>query len=300
MRFVSHCGVVCMNELPPTYFLTNLLDVDPLENDVFLEHKLASSSGRVFGGQVLAQALMAASKTVEESKMVHSCHNYFIRPGDCEHPIHYTVHRDLDGRNFSNRRVVATQNNKPIFNLIASFQSETDGYHHQIDMPANTPPPDNLLNENQLADKHKASIPDNVYAMLNRYRPIEVRPINEEAHFLRSEKKLNQATWFRAKEALPNNVALHRAILAYATDLTLLSTSGRPHEMLWMDSNVATASIDHTVWFHANDIKVDEWLLYLMDTPWSGNGRGFNRGSIFTQSGKLIASVAQEGLIRIK
>ncbi|WP_421133114.1 acyl-CoA thioesterase [Alteromonas sp. A079] len=289
-----------MEGLSATYLLTDLLDVDSLENDVFLGHKLPSSSGRVFGGQVLGQALMAASKTVDSSKAVHSCHNYFIRPGDCEQPIHYTVHRDLDGRNFSNRRVVATQNNKPIFNLIASFQGKAEGYHHQIPMPDDMPPPDNLLNENQLAEKHKAVLPDNVYSMLNQYRPIEVRPINEEAHFLRSAKKLNQATWFRAKEALKSDGAMHRAILAYATDLTLLSTCGRPHNMLWMDSNVATASIDHTVWFHSNNIKTDQWLLYLMDTPWSGNGRGLNRGSIFTQSGELVASVAQEGLVRIK
>ena len=289
-----------MNELPATYFLTDLLDVDELNTDVFLGHKLAYSSGRVFGGQVLGQALMAASKTVEGNKHVHSCHNYFIRPGDCAQPIHYSVHRDLDGRNFSNRRVVATQNNKPIFNLIASFQGDADGYHHQIELPPNIPSPDKLLNENQLANKHKGILPDNVYAMLNQYRPVEVRPIHEDAHFLRSEKKLHQATWFRPKEPIPNNSALHRAILSYATDLTLLSTCGRPHEMLWMDPNVATASIDHVIWFHTNNIQVDQWLLYLMDTPWSGNGRGLNRGSIFTQSGQLIASVAQEGLIRVK
>ena len=300
MRVVSHCGYKCMKELPATYLLTNLLDVDAVENDVFLGHKLPSSSGRVFGGQVLGQALMAACKTVESSKLVHSCHNYFIRPGNSDLPIHFTVHRDLDGRTISNRRVVATQNDKPIFNLIASFQGPAEGYHHQIEMPTNVPSPDNLLNENQLAEKHKAVLPDNVYSMLNRYRPIEVRPINEEAHFLRSPKKLEQATWFRAKEALKDDMAMHRAILAYATDLTLLSTCGRPHEMLWMDSNVATASIDHTVWFHSNNIKTDQWLLYLMDTPWSGNGRGLNRGSIFTQSGELVASVAQEGLVRIK
>ena len=289
-----------MKELPATYLLTELLDVSALEKDEFLGHRLTSSTGRVFGGQVLAQALMAASKTVSDDKFVHSCHNYFIRPGDCEQDIIYNVYRDLDGRNFSNRRVVAFQNKKPIFNLIASFQGKSDGYQHQIDMTADIPPPDSLLNENALAEKHKASLPEHVYAMLNRYRSVEVRPINEEAHFLRSDKKFCQAAWFRAKEALPNNAALHRAILAYATDLTLLSTSGRPHEMLWMDENVATASIDHTVWFHANDIKVDQWLLYFMDTPWTGNGRGLNRGSIFTQSGELVASVAQEGLIRIK
>jgi acyl-CoA thioesterase-2 len=289
-----------MKELPATYFLTDLLDVDTLENDVFLGHKLASSTGRVFGGQVLGQALMAASKTVSGDKFVHSCHNYFIRPGDCEQAIHYEVHRDLDGRNFSNRRVVAMQNNKPIFNLIASFQGKADGYHHQIEMPVDIPTPNDLLSENALVDKYKDSLPEGVYAMLNRYRPIEVRPINEEAHFLRSHKKLEQATWFRARETLPNNEALHRVILAYATDLTLLSTSGRPHEMLWMDENVATASIDHAIWFHSTDIKADQWLLYLMDTPWSGNGRGLNRGSIFAQSGELIASVVQEGLIRIK
>ncbi|GAA6134287.1 acyl-CoA thioesterase II [Oceaniserpentilla sp. 4NH20-0058] len=287
-----------MNDLKPTFYLKDLLDVDPLENDVFLGHRLSLSTGRVFGGQVLAQALMAASKTVDSTKQVHSCHNYFIRPGNSDLPIHYHVYRDLDGRKFSNRRVVALQNDKPVFSLTASFQAQTDGYAHQIEMP-DMPSPEELLNENQIADLNQDVLSADIYKMLNRYRPIDLRPMGGEAHFIRSEKKMTQANWFRAKEPLPDNQALHRGVLAYSTDLTLLSTSGRPHDVLWMDEHVVTASIDHSLWIHSDNINVNEWLLYVMDTPWTGNSRGLNRGSIFTQSGELIASVAQEGLIRI-
>jgi len=288
-----------MSEFTPTYFLNELLDVDPMGDDTFVGHRVASSQGRVFGGQVLAQALMAATKTVDESKKVHSCHNYFIRPGDCDFPIEFEVYRDLDGRSFSNRRVVAKQKGKPIFSLIASFQSLEAGYEYQMEMP-NVIGPDELLNENELALKYQADMPDKLFDALNRYRTIELKPIDEKAHFLRCTKSSEQAAWIRAREDLPDNQEMHRGVLAYATDLTLLSTCARPHELVWWDTHLSTASIDHALWFHSQNIDMNEWHLYVMDTPWSGGGRGLNRGSIFSQDGHLVASVAQEGLIRIK
>jgi len=288
-----------MVDFPPTFLLKDLLDVDLIGDDLYLGHRKDSSRGRVFGGQVLGQALMAASKTVEGDKFVHSCHNYFIRPGDSEQPIHYQVHRDLDGRNFSNRRVVAFQNNKPIFSLTASFQGAVKGAHHQVDMPSDIEGPEGLLNENELAVKYKDQISENYFHLINQYRPVEVRPINEEAHFIRTEKKNRQMAWFKVREELPDIADLHRSILAYSSDLTLLSTCGRPHALLWSDENVITASIDHTLWLHTRDFRADQWLLYVMDSPWSGGSRGLNMGSIYTQQGELIASVAQEGLIRI-
>lgn len=287
-----------MSEFEPTYLLNELLDVDPQGDDQFVGHRLASSQGRVFGGQVLAQALMAATKTVDSSKKVHSCHNYFIRPGDCDFPIEFDVFRDLDGRSFSNRRVVAKQKGKPIFSLTASFQALEAGYHHQIDMP-NAPNPDDVLNENQLALKYQENMPEQMFNALNRYRPIELKPVNEQAHFIRGEETLTQSAWFKAREVLPDNQSMHRGVLAYATDLTLLSTCARPHKAVWWDEHLTTASIDHALWFHSENLNMNAWHLYVMDTPWSGGGRGLNRGSIFSQSGELVASVIQEGLIRM-
>lgn len=286
-------------DFTPTYFLSDLLDVDLLGDDVFLGHRIESSQGRVFGGQVLAQALMAATKTVDENKKVHSCHNYFIRPGDCDLPIHFKVHRDLDGRSFSNRRVVAMQNDKPIFTLTASFQGKEAGYEYQIDMPE-VPPPEQVLNENELAIKYQSEMPEKLFDALNRYRTIELKPIDEKAHFIRGEKSNQQMAWIKAREDLPSDQSMHRGVLAYATDLTLLSTCARPHELVWWDQHLSTASIDHALWFHSDKIQMNDWHLYVMDTPWSGGGRGLNRGSIFNQEGLLVASVMQEGLIRLK
>ena len=172
------------------------------------------------------------------------------------------------------------------------------GLHHQQEAPS-FEGPDNLLNESELLNKHKKDLPPGIYDQINHYRPIETRPVNEEAHFLNIKAKNHQMLWFRAKEPLDDNLVLHRSILAYATDLSLLSTSLRPHEMNWFDQNIVTASIDHALWIHSPDVRVDQWLLYVMDCPWSGSSRGLNRGSIYTQSGELVASVAQEGLVRL-
>lgn len=286
-----------MNDSDQNYSLKNLLDVDQLDDSHFLGHRLDGAAGRVFGGQVLGQALMAAAKTVASDRLVHSAHNYFIRPGDNALPIDYQVWLDLDGRSFSNRRVVATQNGKPILNLTASFQALASGLHHQQDVP-DIEGPENLLNETQLAQKHKGKIGPEIFSFVNQYRPIEVRPLNGEAHFLDAERSKQQIMWFKVKESLGDDLALHRSILAYASDMSLLSTSMRPHGLTWTHPKMVTASIDHALWMHTADLRVDQWLLYVMDSPWSGNSRGLNRGSIYTQSGELVASVAQEGLIR--
>jgi len=286
-----------MNESSQNYPLKNLLDVDQLDDSHFLGHRLDGATGRVFGGQVLGQALMAAAKTVASDRLVHSAHNYFIRPGDNALPIDYQVWLDLDGRSFSNRRVVATQNGKPILNLTASFQAPASGLHHQQDAP-DFEGPENLLNETQLAEKHKDELGPEIFSLVNQYRPIEVRPLNGEAHFLDAEPSKQQVIWFKVKESLGDSLALHRSILAFASDMSLLSTSMRPHGLTWTHPKMVTASIDHALWIHTPDLRVDQWLLYVMDSPWSGNSRGLNRGSIYTQSGELVASVAQEGLIR--
>ncbi len=286
-----------MSDSNEKYQLKDLLDVDQIDDTHFLGHRLDHGKGRVFGGQVLGQALMAAAKTVAVDRLVHSAHNYFIRPGDNALPIDYQVWLDLDGRSFSNRRVVATQNGKPILNLTASFQAPSSGLHHQQGAPS-VEGPENLLNESQLIEKHKNDLPADIYSIVSQYRPIEVRPLKGEAHFLDAEPSQQQILWFKVKESLGDEVALHRSILAFASDITLLSTCLRPHGLTWTHREMTTASIDHALWIHSSKFRVDQWLLYVMDSPWSANSRGLNRGSIYTREGELVASVAQEGLIR--
>ncbi len=190
------------------------------------------------------------------------------------------------------------QNGKPILNLTASFQSPVSGLNHQQEAP-NVEGPDGLLNENQLADKYKSELSPEIFSHVSQYRPIEVRPINEEVHFREAKRSNQQVMWFRIREPLGDNPSLHRSILAYASDMSLLSTCIRPHGLTWVHQEIATASVDHALWIHKGDLRVDEWLLYVMDSPWSGSSRGLNRGSIYTRSGELVASVAQEGLIRL-
>lgn len=287
-----------MNEPKQKTLLSDLLDVDRIDETRFIGHRLEGDRGRIFGGEVLAQALMAASNTVSPDKQVHSAHNYFMRPGDSALPIHYEVFADLDGRSFSNRRVVARQNDKPIFSLTASFQAPEPGLAHQQPRPE-AHGPEGLPNELELARAHADQIPEHLYSTLTRARPFEVRPVNGEASFLKVEPTDKQKTWFRCRESIGNHAALQRAILAYASDLSLLSTCMRPHGMTWRDPQMRSASIDHAVWFHAAEIRSEDWMLYVMESPWSGASRGLNRGSIFTRDGQLVASVAQEGLIRI-
>lgn len=249
----------------------------------------------VFGGQVCGQALMAAYRTVEE-RTVHSLHGYFLRAGDHSQPIRYEVQNLRDGGSFSVRRVIAKQNGKEIFTLSASFQKPESGFSHQFDMPDATDP-EVLLSELEMRRRFKHLIPENVREKFTRDRPIEIRPVNPINYAnpdIRSPYKQN---WFRAVDTMPDDLALHQTVLTYASDFGFLGTSLLPHGHSFAQKGMQVASLDHAIWFH-RPFRVDEWLLYDMDSPSASQGRGLNRGNIFNQQGQLVASVCQEALIR--
>ncbi|MES2987104.1 MAG: acyl-CoA thioesterase II [Pseudomonadota bacterium] len=279
--------------------LTTLLDVEEIDTDLYRGPRQPGGVGRVFGGQVVAQALQAAQRSIGDDKSAHSLHAYFMRPGDEDHPIIYRVVRDFEGRSFANRRIIAMQKGQPILNMTASFHLPAEGLHHQEKMP-DVPMPETLRSERELRDEVQDQIPEKFRRFFLRTRPIEIRPVAPRNWF-RPEKidPAIQHSWFRVAGPLPDDPALHRAMLTYATDMTLLGTCMLPHGIPWMDGNVQTASLDHAVWMH-EPFRFDEWLLYSADSPWSGHSRGFNRGRIYSQDGRLVASVAQEGLIRVK
>ncbi|WP_448664327.1 acyl-CoA thioesterase [Sphingomonas sp. CJ20] len=288
-------------DLPPDALvaqLTALLDVEEIDTDLYRGPRLPGGVGRVFGGQVIAQALQAAQRSVEGDKTAHSLHAYFMRPGDENHPIIYRVVHDFDGRSFANRRVIAMQKGQPILNMIASFQRPAEGLHHQSDMP-DVPDPDTLRSERDLREAIRDEVPEKFRRFFLRARPVEIRPVNPRNWFRPSPQEPVQHSWFRVVAPLPDKPALHRAMLAYATDMTLLGTCMLPHGFSWMTGQVQTASLDHAIWLH-EPFRFDEWLLYTTDSPWSGHSRGFNRGRIYSRDGRLVASVAQEGLIRLK
>ncbi|RYY26539.1 MAG: acyl-CoA thioesterase II [Sphingomonadales bacterium] len=279
--------------------LTDLLDVEQIDTDLYRGPRNPGGVGRVFGGQVVAQALQAAQRSIDGDKAAHSLHAYFMRPGDEDHPIIYRVVRDFEGRTFANRRIIAMQKGQPILNMTASFQSPAEGLHHQESMP-DVPPPEALRSERELRSEIEEQVPEKMRRLFLRARPIEIRPVTPRNWF-RPDKvdPAVQNSWFRVVAPLPDDPALHRAMLTYATDMTLLGTSMLPHGVSWMGGKVQTASLDHAVWMH-EPFRFDEWLLYSTDSPWSGHSRGFNRGRIYSQDGRLVASVTQEGLIRLK
>ncbi|HEY3637937.1 MAG TPA: acyl-CoA thioesterase II [Rhizomicrobium sp.] len=277
--------------------LIALLDLEPIEVNIFRGISPEDCSQRVFGGQVLGQALVAASRTCE-ARICHSMHAYFLIGGDPKVPILYEVDRSRDGASFSSRRVVAIQHGRPIFHMSASFQVEEQGVEHQIDPPI-VPPPDSLPSEDDFRHTYAHRIPETHRAHFLRRRPIEMRPVDGEAIFRPNVRPPHQAIWMRAIEALPPQIALHQCVLAYASDMTLLETSLLPHGVWWFDPRLQIASIDHAMWFHRS-FRADEWLLYVHDSPSASGARGFNRGLIYTADGKLVASVAQEGLIRLR
>lgn len=279
--------------------LTTLLDIEQIDTDLYRGPRQPGGVGRVFGGQVVAQALQAAQRSIGDDKAAHSLHAYFMRPGDEDHPIIYRVVRDFDGRSFANRRVIAMQKGQPILNMTASFQSPAEGLHHQQVMP-DVPMPETLRSERELRDEVQDQVPEKFRRFFLRARPIEIRPVSPRNWF--RPEKINPAvqhSWFRVVAPLPDDPALHRAMLTYASDMALLGTCMLPHGVSWMTGKVQTASLDHAVWLH-EPFRFDEWLLYSTDSPWSGHSRGFNRGRIYSQDGRLVASVAQEGLIRLK
>lgn len=277
--------------------LLTILDLEPLEHNLFRGRSPQVGWQRVFGGQVIGQALVAATRTVE-NRTAHSLHGYFMRPGDPSVPIIYEVERIRDGRSFATRRVVAIQHGQAIFSMSASFQAIEEGLEHQIDMP-DVPLPEDLPSEKELRDRYVDVAPENVRRYWERDRPIELRPIDMKHYFSRERLPPVQKIWFRATGALPDVAEIHQCVLAYASDMTLLDTSLFAHGRSVFDKDLQLASLDHAMWFH-RPCKADDWLLYSQDSPNSSGARGLNRGLIYDRQGRLIASVAQEGLIRVR
>ena len=279
--------------------LLALLDVEPLEVDLFRGQSTDPGWSRVYGGQVVAQALMAASRTVRPERLAHSLHAYFLRPGDPAAPIIYRVERDRDGTSFATRRVVATQHGRPIFNLAASFQIAEDGFDHAAATPK-AAGPQGLLNERELFERRRAQTPEPFRTLwATRERPIEFRPVEPADPFKPKRAKPVQHNWFRAAATVPDDPVLARCLLAYASDMTLLDTCLMPHAVSWSDPALQIASIDHAMWFHATP-DLNGWHLFAQESPRASGGRGLNRGLIFAQDGALVATVIQEGLIRYR
>ncbi len=278
--------------------LTRLLTVDELGSDMYQGSRLIGGKGRVFGGQVVAQALASAIRTVDPSRVVHSLHAYFMRPGDEDYPIDFRVHRDYDGRSFATRRVEALQGGAPILTLTASFQVPEEGLEHQLFPMPQVTPPDALMTEHEFYLSIADKLPAESRALLAHRRAVELRPVNPVDPVNPGVREPVQQVWFRVVSPLEDDANLHRVALAYISDMVLLGTAVLPHNVSWLGRTLRAASLDHAVWFHALDFRVDDWLLYSTDSPWSGNGRGLNRGQIFDRTGRLIASTAQEGLIR--
>jgi len=277
--------------------LLRLLDVEQIGEDHFLGSRKPGGIGRVFGGQVIGQALASAERTVAPDRAVHSLHAYFLRGGSEDHPIDFRVERDFDGGSFSNRRVIASQLGRPILNLVASFHIHEQGIQHTTAMPT-VPDPEGLANTTSLLRARIDQLPEALRARVLAPSLIEIRPADPDYWYSTKVREPSWQVWFRAPARLPDDPRIHRAILAYASDLTLLGTSTLPHGVNWTSGRTKGASLDHAIWFH-DHFRTDEWLLYAMDSPWAGSARGFNRGMIFAQDGRLVAEVAQEGLIRI-
>ncbi len=296
LTFLSRSGHSFMNTASQT--LLETLDLESLERNLYRGRSPQVGWQRVFGGQVIGQALVAAQRTAE-GRPAHSLHGYFIRPGDPAVPIIYEVDRYRDGKSFTTRRVVAIQHGKQIFTMAASFHESEAGLQHQIDMPDVTPPED-LPNEKEIISQLPDSIPANIRAYFERERPIELRPVQQRDYFAATAGDPPiQNVWIRATGTVPDDTALHQCILTYASDITLLDTALVAHGRSVFDTDIMLASLDHALWFH-RPFRADEWLLYAQDSPSLAGSRGFTRGSIFTRDGTLVASAAQEGLIRLK
>ena len=277
------------------YQLRKILDLEQLEVNLFRGVSPQDGWQRVFGGQVIGQALVAATRTVED-RQVHSMHGYFLRPGDPQVPIIYNVDRIRDGASFTTRRVVAIQHGAAIFSMSASFHVAEPGFDHQAEMP-DVPGPEDLPNEAELRAKLMHLLPDSIRQYWEGPRPIELRPVDLNRYLERRPGDPVQHVWMRASGTLPADLSLHQCVLAYASDFTLLDTALVPHGRVLFDPKLMLASLDHALWYHL-PFKADDWLLYAQDSPRAAGARGFCRGSVFTRDGRLVASVVQEGLIR--
>lgn len=278
--------------------LIRVLDLEQIEQNLYRGQTQKQSWQRVYGGLVLAQALVAATRTVEAERQAHSMHAYFLLGGDPSAPIVYDVDRVRDGSSFTTRRVKAIQHGRAIFVLSVSFHKAEEGLAHQTDMP-DVPPPESLPTLKELQERYASALPDNLKSFWRHERPFEMRPVSIERYLTRAKSPPTQAIWMRANGVLGDDPALHRTLLAYATDLTLLDTALIAHGKLLFDTDIQLASIDHSMWLHGH-ARVDDWLLYSQESTWAGHARGFSRGSIYSRDGRLIASTTQEGLMRLK
>ncbi|MBX3226720.1 MAG: acyl-CoA thioesterase II [Labilithrix sp.] len=277
--------------------LVKLLALERIEENLFRGQSQDLGWGTVFGGQVVGQALSAAAQTVPKERHVHSLHAYFLRPGDVSRPIVYDVDRIRDGSSFTTRRVVAIQNGKPIFNLSCSFQKDEPGFEHQEPMPE-APPPETVKRDQDRFAAFADRLPAFVRERAVAERPIDLRIVGEEDDpFLPNPKSARRMVWLKAAHALPDDPALHAYLLAYASDFAFVTTAMLPHGKTWLTPGMQVASIDHVMWFHRR-LRIDEWLLYVMDSPAAQGARGLARGLVFTRDGALVASSAQEGLMR--
>lgn len=275
--------------------LIALLRLEDIGNDGYRGQSQDPGWGRVYGGQVLGQAVIAAGATVEGRKL-HSLHAYFVRPGDVKLPIDYQVERVRDGGSFSVRRVVASQSGQPIFNLSSSFHIVEEGWDHQSAMP-DVPGPEGIPSEQERAQAFVGKFPEELVKRALADRPIEMRVVNPDDHFNGTKQDPLRYVWIRANGTMPDDLLVHQCLLAYASDWGLLSTSLRPHGISILSRKVQTASLDHAMWFH-RDFRIDDWLLYVTDSPSASSACGFTRGEVYDRQGRLVASAAQEGMIR--
>lgn len=278
--------------------ISQVLELEKLDSNLFrnIYHR-ENFMGTLFGGQVLAQALMACTRTVDDPHILpHSLHAYFLRAGKSNDPVIYDVEKVRDGRSIKSRRVMARQYGQPIFTMSTSFHEQEPGYEHQEPMPASLPSPEQLLETISPLENDKHFPASNEHSTI--FSPLDILPITNippESHSLKNAESL---FWLRAKEKLSDSIIDHYCTLAFASDLGLLATTLLPHDKTLFDGDIIAASIDHAMWFHSGDFRADEWLLCKTYSPWAGNARGFAHGSIYTREGRLILSTCQEGLIR--
>lgn len=279
--------------------LVRLLDLEPIEHDIYRGQNRDIGTGRIFGGQVMAQSLVAAARTVEQERVVHSVHGYFILAGDLKLPVVYFVDRLRDGKSFTTRRVTAIQHGRAIFNMSASFHTPETGVVHQTPMPLDVPPPEDVKPEVELLREIAHRIPERLRAVLTQDRPLDIRPIDPLDPFDPAPHPPRRRFWVKARGDVGDSPLNHQAVLAYASDYGLLGAALQPHALSYRNPNVMVASLDHAIWFH-RPLRTDQWLLYDVDSPAAYGARGFSRGTYYSrETGELVASVAQEGLVRV-
>ncbi|MGK0224373.1 MAG: acyl-CoA thioesterase-2 [Limisphaerales bacterium] len=284
--------------MQPLQNVIEILDLEEIEQNHYRATSPNEGWQRVYGGQVIGQALVAASKTVDLDRHAHSLHGYFLRGGDTSIPILYRVDRIRDGKSFTTRRVEAIQNGQAIFTMSISFQVAEEGLSHQFEMP-DAPDPETLRDEDELRQEQAKNWPKEFQENYSFSSAIQMRPVDPIDIMHPTSSAPRQLGWMKTREKLPDDPRLHQCVLAYLSDWSLLDTATRPHAINYLQDNVQMASLDHAMWFH-RPFRADEWLLYEQDSPSSGGARGFNRGLIYDQAGNLVASATQEGLIRIR